>query len=135
MISNKIIKKRFAHLIPFLIICISLIYTSFSKKGLIHLDLKQQIALGSASLNLLLYLFRFKYGILATGILLLMATFDLLRIFSVVTIFNNSIQIGDVNLQAPVIELESLLLTVLYFILNKIYLINLYHEYKKSGHT
>lgn len=135
MTSNKIIKKKIVHLIPFLIIFISLTYTCLLKKGLVHLDLKQQIALGSAALNLLLYLIRFKYGILATGILLLMATFDLLRLFSVVTIFNNSIQIGDLNLQAPVIELESLLLTVLYFILNKGYLINLYHEYNKSDRS
>lgn len=129
------IKKRFAHLIPFLIICISLTYICFLKRGLIHSNLKQQIALGSAILNLLLYLIRFKYGILTTGILLLMATFNLLRLFPVVTIFNNSIQIGDVNLKAPAIELESLLLTILYFILNNSYLISLYHDYKKSEHT
>jgi len=124
------IKKRFAHLIPFLIICISLTYSS-----LIHLNLKQQIALGGTTINLLLYLIRFKYGILATGILLLLATFDLLRLFPVVTTFNNFIQIGDFELHFPVIELESLLLTVLYFILNKRYLSSLYYEYKRSKHT
>ena len=129
------IKKRFAHLIPFLIICISLTYSCYLKRDLIHLELKQQIALVSAIINLLLYLIRFKYGMLATGILLLLATFDLLRLFPVVTIFNNSIQISDVKLRAPVIELESLLLTVLYFILNKRYLISVYHDYKKSEHT
>jgi hypothetical protein len=126
-------KRRFLHLIPFLIICISLTYTCWN--SLSDLDVKDHIALAGAAINLLLYLIRFKYGILTTGILLVLATFSLLRLFPVVITFKNSVQFNDIELHTPIIELESLLLTVFYFVLNKRYLVKLYYEYKKSKHS
>ena len=59
------IRKRFSNLIPYLILCITLIYTCFFKEGQIQFNLREEITLSATIINLLIYIFRFKYGIVA----------------------------------------------------------------------
>ena len=128
--------KKILHSIPFLIICIILVYTWYIIISLNYPStLKQQIGLGIAIINLLLYLIHFKYGIIVTGLLLLLATFDFIVLFPIVTSYGYFIHIAGIEIKTPSIEWRSLLLTILYFIFNTGYLINLYHDYKdfKSG--
>jgi hypothetical protein len=125
--------KKFIHAIPFLVTCIILVYTWYVIISLNYsATLKQQIGLGIGILNLSIYIVRFKYGIIGTGLLLLLATFDFIVVFPVVTSYGWFIRFGETEIKTPSIEWRSLLLLILYFILNTGYLINLYHDYKVS---
>ena len=124
--------KKFLYAIPFFIICIILIYTWYIIISLNYPPtLKQQIGLGISIINLLLYLMRFKYGIILTGLLLLLATFDCIVLFPIVTSYGYFIHIGAIEIKTPAIEWRSLLLAILYFIFNTTYLINLYNDYRR----
>jgi hypothetical protein len=125
-------KKEIPNMIPYLILLSGFIYSCLFKKGEVQSNLKEQVAGASLIINLVIYFIRFKYGILVTGVLLILSIFQLLKFFSIEIIFNNSFQIKDTKLHFPQIELLSLVLTVLYFYLNIRYLNILYNDFKRS---
>ncbi|HVV02906.1 MAG TPA: hypothetical protein VHC96_01735 [Puia sp.] len=85
-------------------------------------------------LNLVLYFVRFNIGVIVTGIAILLGTFNLLALFPDISSFSFYIKLRA-SISFPPIDWRSLLLLILYLMINVRFLIGLYmdHKYGKVG--
>ena len=79
-----------------------------------YATLRHQIALALFLLNFVLYAVRFKYGVLFTGVLLILTTFSQVAIYPDIKSTSFFIKIGGAELVAPGIQWESFFLLVFY---------------------
>ena len=116
---------------PYLLTVIVLIYTwSVIVTTDYYATLKHQIALILVLINLGIYFFKFDYGIVFTGILLLLATFNFIALFPDIVSSSYFIRIADKEIATPTIQGKSLLLMIVFLVLNFGYLIEMYANYK-----
>ena len=124
-------KRKLQLILSYLLIVIVLIYTWFL---IITTDYyatqKHQIALILVLINLGVYFFKFDYGIVFTGILLLLATFNFIALFPDIVSSSYFIRIAGKEIATPTIQGKSLLLLIIYLVLDLRYLIELYSNYK-----
>jgi hypothetical protein len=128
--------SKFIHIIPYLIICIILVYTWYTIiTSDYYATTKHQIALGIAIINLFIYLLRFKFGVIVSGLLLFFAAFNFIALFPNIVTSSYFIRILGKEIATPSINWKSLVLMILYFVLNTRYLIDLYFDskYPKSS--
>ncbi len=118
---------------PFLILSIILAYTWYIILTTEYFStIRHIIALVLFLGNLLLYFFRFRYAVLLTGAILILATFNLLAFFPDIMSTSYFIKIGSVEIATPSIQWKPLLLLVFYCIVNFNFLINLYLDFKEK---
>lgn len=126
-------KNKTIQIIPVLTLAGVLIYTWFIIMTTDYFaTIKHQIGLGAFLVVVAFYFFKFKYGIILTGIFLILASFNAIAIFPVIISSSYFIKIGDVEITTPSIQWKSVLLLVLFFICTGKYLNNLYVEYKNK---
>lgn len=106
-------------IIPFLIIFLIISYTCFEiLKAEYVFTTKHYLAIALIVINGILYFVRYKIAILLTGIILLLATFNVINIFTSVNLDAFGIKIGDKPIGTPPMQLWSLLILIIYFFIN-----------------
>jgi hypothetical protein len=121
-------KNKFIHLIPFLIICFIMVYTWYliiSENRYILYE--QTIGLALFCINVIVYFFRFKWGVITTGIILLIVTSDYVSFFPEISSTSFSIGTGETKISTPHIQLKSLLLVVIYLVFNFTFLYSVFY--------
>ncbi|MHA4811560.1 hypothetical protein ACX0G9_25920 [Flavitalea flava] len=122
-------KNRLLPAIPFLIISLIVLYTWFE---IITTDYmatwRHYVALTLVAINAVLYFVRYKPAILLTGLILILATFNLLSFFSITQTAGLTIM----GVSSPEIQLKSLLMLVIYCAINYYLLINWYLDMKEE---
>ncbi|HEX9513364.1 MAG TPA: hypothetical protein VF939_22895 [Puia sp.] len=122
-------KKRIISSIPFLIISLIVLYTWFEIITTEYIATwRHYVALTLVAINAALYFVKYKKAVLLTGIILILATFNLLSFF---TIIQTSF-LGFGSVTTPEIQLKSLLLLVIYCAINFNLLINWYLDMKEG---
>jgi hypothetical protein len=96
--------------------------------------LRHKTGLVLCLINLIVYFFRFKWGIFLTGGMLILSTLNFLAFFPDIASSSFFIKIGGKRFETPSIQGKSLLLLINYFIFNTRYLIDLYSDYKHTKH-
>lgn len=124
--------KKYLKLIPFAIVCLLVCYTWFiilttNKVA----SWKHNAALAIVSINLVLYFIRFSFGLLITGVLLLLATFNIISLLPETASTSYFIVIAGKEISTPPFQGSSLLLFVLYLFLTW----NHFREYFDSKRT
>jgi hypothetical protein len=121
--------NKFTRLTPFLVIAIILSYTWYVIiTNEFFATTKHQIALGIFVVNIAVYFIKFKYGVLLTGLFLILATFNLLALFPEIIYSSFFLGIRGKGFSTPSIQGKSLLLFIFYLILNARYLMDLYFD-------
>mgnify|MGYP001544669758 FL=1 len=116
-------KSRIIRIVPFAIVCVIMAFTWVNILTTEYFaTLRHQVALVLVSLNLVLFFFNYKYAILFTGLILLLATFNLLAFFPSIESSAYFIRFGSKEVYAPSIQPRSLLLLLLYLGINFKYL-------------
>ena len=119
-------KSKLIRISPFIILCIIMAYTWINFLATDYIStLRHQVALAFMGINLALYFVNNKYAIVCTGLILLLATFNLLAFFPVITSYSYSISFGSKEFYAPAIQPGSLLLFIFYLIINARYVYRL----------
>lgn len=125
--------KKKVRFIPFLIVCLILSYTWFIILNTEYqATLKHQIALSIAVVNLIVYIFHFNYGLILTGLLLLLATFNAIGMFPDIVYTSFFMKIAGKEIESPAIQGKSFLLLILYFALSWGHWSDQYRSYKSS---
>ena len=88
------------------------------------------IALALWAINGLLYFLRFRYAVVLTGIILVLATFNLLAFFPDIVYTSYFVTIGRAKISTPSIQWQPLLILIFYCIVNYSFLIGLYDDYQ-----
>ncbi|MRG44198.1 hypothetical protein GFS24_03685 [Chitinophaga sp. SYP-B3965] len=83
-----------------------------------YATIRHFIALALVILNLGLYFFSFRYAVLMTGVILLLATFDLAAFTNQVKSDAFYITIAGLEISTPFIQGWSLLILIIFLILN-----------------
>ena len=116
-------KLKFIRIVPLAIVCVIM---AFTWVNILTTDyfatLRHQVALVLVCLNLVLFFLNYKYSILFTGLILLLATFNLLAFFPSIESSAFFIRFGSKEIYAPSIQPRSLLLLLLYLGINFKYL-------------
>lgn len=121
--------KRLVPLIPFLLITAIMIYTwSNLLFGDYIIQVAQWLGLGFYFLTLFIYFGNFKYGTLMTGVTLFIATFNVISFFADIMYISFGAGFGDNNIYTPGIQPFSLLILILYIIINFSFLKNFWEE-------
>lgn len=128
---QNLISKKLINLIPFGLICLILIYTWYI---ILSTDIiatwRHWLALSLALVNLVVYYFRFLFGLIFTGAFLLLACFSLLSIFPERICTSYFLKLGETEISTPGIDGKSFWLFLLYLALNTGYFIKLYLHHK-----
>lgn len=123
-------KKKIRYM-PFLIISIIHFYTWIR---IVFTDndatSKHVVALLLICTNLFLYIKKMSYGLLATAIILLLSSLSLIDIYTNTIVSSYFIKIGRIELSTPNVQWRSVLILLLYFILNINYWIDAYADFK-----
>ena len=121
--------RKIISLIPFLIICGIVIHTwvEFITTDYIA-TWRHYLALIAVAINAALYFVRYKQALLLTGLILILATFNLLSFFYDIKTW----VFGIGPLRTLPMELKSLLLLVIYCLVNFNFLINWYLDKKQE---
>ena len=120
-------KQNIIQILPIVICSIVLIWTwTLVINGSVLAVMKHWLGLACFIINIVCYLFQFKIGLVFTAIFLLLATFNLVAIFPDVVSSSVFIRLGKKELETPSIQGRSLLLLLLYMIVNGNYFIQLY---------
>ena len=128
--------KLIARVIPFLILGIILVRTWYIIMTTEYYATSRHIiALIFFLGNLILYFFRFQYAILLTGIILILATFNLLVFFPDIAATSYFIKFGSREIGTPGIQWKILLLLIVYLIVNFDFFIELYLDFKDKKKT
>jgi hypothetical protein len=122
-------KKRIVSSIPFLIISLIVLYTWFEIITTEYIATwRHYVALALVAINAALYFVKYKQAVLLTGVILILATFNLLSFFTVIQTSGLTIM----GVSTPEIQLKSLLLLVIYCAINFNLLINWYLDMKEE---
>jgi len=116
--------QKLLRLAPFLIVCIMMIFT-WNEIVLSHVGrYRHLIAAFLFVINIVLYFFSFRYGVLLTGITLLLATFDLAAITYEIRSDAFFVAMAGLEISTPYIQPWSLLVLVVFLVINLKYLIS-----------
>ena len=108
-------RQKLVAVLPFIVVCIIMLYTWIKFAANIYLPTgRHYVALALIIVNAFLYFARFRLAVLLTGVILVLATVNLLCIFAVIQ--TSWIRIGSVS--TPDIQLWSLLILAVWFVLN-----------------
>lgn len=122
-------KKRIVSSIPFLIISLIVLYTWFQIITTEYIATwRHYVALALVVINVGLYFVRYKQAVLLTGIILILATVNLLSFFTIIQTSGLTIM----GVSTPEIQLKSLLLLVIYCAINFNLLMNWYLDMKEE---
>ena len=122
-------KTRIISAIPFLIISLVVLYTWFEIITTEYIATwRHYVALALVAINAVLYFVRYKPAVLLTGLILILATFNLLAFFTIIQTSGLTIM----GVSTPEIQLKSLLLLVIYCAINFNLLINWYLDMKEE---
>jgi hypothetical protein len=122
-------KNRIIPSIPFLIISLIVLYTWFEIITTEYIATwRHYVALTLIAINAVLYFVRYKPAVLLTGLILILATFNLLSFFTIIQTSGLTIM----GVSTPEIQLKSLLLLVIYCVINFNILINWYLDMKEG---
>lgn len=126
-------KHKIIGSIPFISICIII---SFSWFEIITTEYaatwRHYTALILVLINMIIYFIRYKQAVIFTGIIFILATFNLLSFFMVVRTSSLGINIGASKISTPEIQLLSLTLLTIYCIINFNFLTDWYMEQKEK---
>lgn len=122
-------KNRILPSIPFLIISLIVLYTWFEIITAEYIATwRHYVALALVAVNAVLYFVKYKQAVLLTGIILILATFNLLSFFAII----QTSCLGFGSITTPDIQLKSLLLLVIYCVINFNILLNWYLDMKEA---
>lgn len=113
--KSKILKAS-----PTVVLGILLVYTFIDYlTSDVKIDYRVWIALLLYLTNIILYFFKFRYGVMFTGIVLVLATFMIAKFLP--TLFSGmmSLDIEDSSVSIPYLEIRMFLLLVIYIIINR----------------
>ena len=126
-------KKKLIQVIPVIVLAGILIYTWFIIGTTDYFaTIKHQIGLGLFLAIVALCFLKFKYGVIFTGLFLVLASFNAISIFPVTISSSYFVKIGGVEIATPSIQWKAVLLLILFFICAGKYLNNLYIEYRNK---
>ena len=126
-------KTKLLRLVPFIILCIMLIFTWNEIITVSHVGrYRHLIAASLFVINIFLYFFSFRYGVLLTGITLLLATFNLAAITYEIRSRAFFITIAGVEISTPYIQPLSLLVLIVFLVINLKYLINSFKKHANA---
>lgn len=112
-------KKKFIAITPFITIGIILIYSWYEMLTVYHYASPiKYVALIIFAVNVIVYFLSFKYGVVLTGILLILATINLAPLFTDVVRW--SLMMAGITF--PAIDWRTLLLLIYYLVINVGYL-------------
>ncbi len=127
--QNKIISA-----IPFFTISIITLYTCFEIIATDYIaTVKHYVAFILILINGVSYFIQYKFSIILTGIILILATVNLLSFYTVTQTSSVGINLGNIQIRTPEIQLWSLLILLLYSIINFNLVIDWYANIKKRG--
>lgn len=116
--------KKLLRLIPFLVLLVFVVFAWMKILTVTHVArIRHLISGGLVLVNIVVYLFNFRIGILLTGITLLLASFNFAIITANYTTVRYWVGFGDARLTLPTIQPWGLLLFVLFLVLNVRYLL------------
>lgn len=125
-------KNKIISAIPFFIISIITLYTCFEIIATDYIaTVKHYVAFILILINGVSYFIRYKFSIILTGIILVLATFNLLSCYTVTQTSSVGVNLGSTQLKTPEIQLWSLLILVFYCIINFNLLIEWYVDIKE----
>src|SRR5580704_17073165 len=108
-------KTRIISAIPFLIISFVVLYTWYEIITAEYIATwRHYVALALVAINAGLYFVRYKQAVLLTGIILILAIFNLLAFFAII----QTSYLGFGSVTTPDIQLKPLLLLVIYCVIN-----------------
>jgi hypothetical protein len=93
---------------------------------------RHYIALALFAFNLWLYFSRFRIAVVLTGVIFLLATFNLLAFFPAIGWQRFSFSIGSLEISTPAMQWQPLLLLILYLAINTMFLFDVYLDYKEN---
>jgi len=126
-------KKEVIPIIPFIFLTVILSNTWFIIATTNYFaTIKHYLGLGLFLMVTLLYAFRWKYGVILTGIFLILASFNVIAIFPVIKSSSYFIKIGEVDIATPFIQWKALLLLILFFFCTWRFLYDLYIKNKRD---
>lgn len=122
--------RKFLRSVPFAIICIILFTTWYKFSIHEYFPIREHYwALGFAVLNLIIYFIKFKYGVLFTGIVIVLGIFGILIFYPLKMLSNYGITIGAFDINTPYMEMSFWLILFLYLGINARYIWAIYHSY------
>lgn len=123
--------KKLLRLVPYIILSACICYTMITlwTKGS-PINNKQILASLFILINLFLYLKKYDYGLVCTGVILLLCSFALISVFPQTVYSSYTIKFSDFKLSTPNIQVASLFIFSGYLLINGGYLIELYADYK-----
>lgn len=108
--------------LPVLILGVMLIYSWATYVWGVHiLEFRDWIGLVLFGVNILIYCFSSKYGVMFTGVVLVLGTFVAAKFLPALIMPGFSLQIGKFEFRTPRIEIRIFLVLILYITLNKSY--------------
>lgn len=129
-------RQKLFSLLPFIVLCVVILYTCVE---IIATDyaasLRHYLAMAIMFCNGVLYFTKYRLAIIFTGIILILATFDMLAFFSVVKTYYWSVNIADKSISTPGIQLVPLIVLVVYCLINFNLLIDCYIDYMDTKKT
>jgi hypothetical protein len=109
--------KKVVRFIPFFILLICILYTCiFIFVNHFAFTSRQKFALILFGANIVAYLRNLKLGVIVTGLIFILATFDLIVLLPFRIYSSYYINFGDRRISTPNIQAISLLLTIIYLI-------------------
>ncbi|KAA5536448.1 hypothetical protein F0919_01925 [Taibaiella lutea] len=110
-------KRKFLALTPFVAIGVILVCSWYEMLSVYHYASTIKYIALAFGINMIVYFLKFRYGIILTGIFLVLATINLTPLF--VTTVNSSVKIAGIVL--PPVDWRVFLLLIYYFIINRSY--------------
>ena len=127
-------KNKIISALPFFIISIITLYKCFEIIATDHIaTVKHYVAFILILINGVSYFIQYKFSIILTGIILILATVNLLSFYTVTQTSSVGINLGNIQIRTPEIQLWSLLILLLYSIINFNLVIDWYANIKKRG--
>ncbi len=116
-------KLKLLRFVPLAVLCIILAFTWINILTAAYFaTIKHQLALVLVGINLILFLFSYRYTILFTGLILFLATFNMLAFFPEIVSYDFFVKFGTKQINAPTVQPMSLLFLIGYLVLNYKYL-------------
>ncbi len=126
-------KKKVLSVIPFMVVCIIIIINWYQMIfGNYAATLKHYITLLLIITNAVWYFVKYKFSILLTGTILILATFNVLTFYAETTTVAWTPLIGKVQLSTPGIQGWSFLIFLGYCIINFNMLVDWYLDFKEA---
>lgn len=111
--------KKLIHLLPFLLLLLLVLYTSYSiifQNNFI--SIKHIIGLSLIIFNSTLYFYKFKFGVIVTGIIYILSMLNVIALFPTIIYKSYFLRIGDIKISTPFLEVRIIIFFVIYMILN-----------------